>query len=178
MRNSQATKEPRARFRLLFNTVSRLNVLKLRRSIYLCSRGKHLLYRSDILARLQCKITASVRGSDLMERLGCISGFFVYNFIEIYESRTPRMTLINDNNTETQPAFESQKDGQRHFALISFMPWLSYASDFCIAFAVYNSAKDAVLIFWLLWRSHKARGHCGTVLLLSLCLNIYLGITV
>ena len=60
------------------------------------------------------------------------------------------MTLINDNNTETQPAFESQKDGQRHFALISFMPWLSYASDFCIAFAVYNSAKDAVLIFWLL----------------------------
>ena len=77
MRNSQATKEPRARFRLLFNTVSRLNVLKLRRSIYLCSRGKHLIYRSDILARLQCKITASVRGSDLLERLGCFSGFFV-----------------------------------------------------------------------------------------------------
>ena len=44
------------------------------------------------------------------------------------------MTMINDNNTETQPAFESQKDGQRHFALISFMPSLSYASDFCIAF--------------------------------------------
>ena len=139
MRNdSQATKEPRAHFRLLFNTVSRLNILKLRwgRSIYLCSRGNHLIYRSDILARLQCKITASVRGSDILERLGCISGFFVYNFIEIYESRTPRMTLINGNNTETQPAFESQKDGQRHFALISFMPWLSYASEFCIALAV------------------------------------------
>ena len=135
MRNdSQATKEPRAQFRLLFNTVSRLNVLKLRRSVYFCSRGKHVICCGDILARLQgAKLQLLVSGS-----FGTTWLYFWFLCLQFYWDLWKQDTTHDidkwQQHTEIKlnQHFESQKDRQRHFALISFMPWLSCVCAFAL----------------------------------------------